>query len=79
MKCKGDVTKFHLQFILTTVEYFGPGQKKNLPLPVQIYCRTDHLYRDLVDISDSVYLIYDPTAAKKIRDHAELKEYGCNN
>jgi ABC-type multidrug transport system ATPase subunit len=48
-------------------------EKKNKGIVI-----TDHLYRDLVDISDSVYLIYDLTA-KKIRDHAELKEFGYIN
>ena len=36
---------------------------------------TDHLYIDLLDIADSLYLISD-TISRKIHDHAELQKYG---
>jgi len=36
---------------------------------------TDHLYGDLMDVANSVYLIYDSTSRKIIAD-SELREYG---
>jgi ABC-type multidrug transport system ATPase subunit len=39
---------------------------------------TDHLYQNVIDISDSLYLIYD-SATRKIKDQSELREYGYIN
>lgn len=39
---------------------------------------TDHLYENVIDLSDSLYLIYD-SIARKIKDPNELKEYGYIN
>jgi len=39
---------------------------------------TDHLYENVIDLSDSLYLIYD-SIARKIKDPNELKEFGYLN
>jgi ABC-type multidrug transport system ATPase subunit len=36
---------------------------------------TDHLYQNVIDISDSIYLIYD-SIARKIKDISELQSFG---
>lgn len=39
---------------------------------------TDHLYNDLSDVSDSIYLIYN-SVSRKIENYSELKQYGYIN